>query len=140
MARTQLASVTVTEKYGPTVHHGVGSSTRPALLLALKRRALPSAHHDVEPESQRPAWLRAIHFKPRNHSLARAFIADGIENRIERKQRIAREIHLRNEPRRKRRPVERKMNMRGAPGVRMVLPRIRPGLDGDEAVVALCVR
>ena len=84
-ARTQFASVTVTEKYGPTVHHGVGSSSRAALLFALKRRALPSAQHDVKPEPQRPARFRAIHFKSRDHSLPRAFIPHGIENRIERK-------------------------------------------------------
>src|SRR5271170_7933478 len=32
------------------------------------------------------------------------------------------------------------MNVRRAPGVRMVLPRIGPRLDGDEAVVSLRVR
>ncbi len=57
----------------------------PALLFALKRRALPSAQHDVEPEPQRPARFRAIHFKSRDHSLPRAFVPHGIENRIERK-------------------------------------------------------
>ena len=60
-------------------------------------------------------------------------------HRIVLEQRIAGEIHLRHEPRRERRPEQRKMDVRRPPRVVVVAPRILAGLDRDEAVAALGV-
>ena len=56
-----------------------------------------------------------------------------------RHQRIAGEIHLRDQARGERGTKYRKVNVRGAPRVVVVLPGICAGLDGDEAIAAFGV-
>ena len=98
------------------------------------------AQHDVESKSERPIRLRQVDIEFRNQPLPRFLVRQRIHDRIEREQRIAREIHLRHQARRERRAEKRKMNVRRPPRVRMIPPRIRSRLDRGEAVVALRVR
>src|SRR5258707_798772 len=63
-----------------------------------------------------------------------------VKNGITRKQGITRKIHLRYEPRQYSRAKNRKMNVRRAPPVLVVSPRVSSRLDGDKAVRALSVR
>ena len=48
-------------------------------------------------------------------------------------------IHLRHEPRSEVQAEQRKMNVRRTPGVRMIAPRIRSGLDRDELITSVGV-
>ena len=77
--------------------------------------------------------------KKRDEAVAGTFIGGAAENRVVGHQRIAGEIHLRDRTRGECRAENGKVNVRGAPGVVMVLPWIRPGLDGDEAIATFGV-
>ena len=54
-------------------------------------------------------------------------------------QRVAGEVHLRDEPLGERAPEDREVDVRRSPGVLVVAPRVGAGLDRDEAVAALVV-
>ena len=49
------------------------------------------------------------------------------------------EVHLRDEARRERRAEQRQVDVRRAPGVVVVLPRVGAGLDRDDPVAAIVV-
>src|SRR4029453_11138749 len=66
-------------------------------------------------------------------------ISNRLEDRIKGEERIAGEVHLGHQPVRERAPKDRQMDVRGPPGIRMVSPRVRAWLDGNEAVAALVV-
>src|SRR5579872_2424376 len=106
------------------------SSMRSAVLL--ERRRLAAAHHDVEAIAERVERHRRFPIEQRNQPIARAFVGSAIEDRIVCHQWIAREIHLRDQARRERGTKYRKVNVRSAPGVVVVLPWICARLDGDE--------
>ena len=62
-----------------------------------------------------------------------------MKDRIVRKQRIARKLHLGYQPCHERWSEEREVNMCRPPGIVMVPPRIGPGLHGYEFVAATSV-
>ena len=123
-------------KNGPTVCDGVGGarhlsppSAWPRARARRCRSCRPSAHSGtVSSRSNR-----------RDHQLAVLGVAHRVEDRVLEEQRVAREVHLRDEPRGEGRPEQREVDVGGAPGVRVVAPRVRARLDRDEAVAALVV-
>src|SRR5262249_41157818 len=58
---------------------------------------------------------------------------------VEPEKGIAREIHLCNEPRQKRRSEQGKVNMSGTPCVGMIAPRIGAGLDAHETIAPFLI-
>jgi len=58
---------------------------------------------------------------------------------IKRQEWIARKKHLRNQPRRKCRTEQRKMNMRRPPGIVMIAPWIFSRTNGHEAIASFGV-
>ena len=92
------------------------------------------AQHDVEPVRERP--LRNGSGSRSNRAISRSRpprVRDRVVDRVERQQRIAREVHLGDEPLLEGLPEEREVDVRGSPGVRVVAPRIGARLDRDEA-------
>src|SRR6266700_6875247 len=106
----------------------------------LEGRGVASTQNDVELVAQRPLRLGGGQVKVGDQTLPRLFVAYGLKDRVESKQGIAGEVHLRNQARGKGRPKQRKMYVRRTPGVVMVLPRIRAGLDGHKTIAAVFVR
>src|SRR4051812_31308157 len=125
-------------KNGPTVCDGVIplSISLPCTLVVLHRRGVLAAQHDVEAVAQRPFGLGVLQIERRDHPRPRLLVRHRIEDRVERKQRVGREIHLRHQSRDEGMAEHREMNMRGTPGVVVIAPGIGAGLDGDEPVVA----
>ena len=82
------------------------------------------------------AWLRDVVSRSNAETMrSRGLrIAHGVEDRVVREQRVAREVHLGDEPLRERAPEQREVDVRRPPGVRMVPPRVGAGLDCDESV------
>ena len=95
--------------------------------------------HDVEDEPERLVGDRRLEIEPRDQPLARLRVADRAEDRVVGEQRIVREVHLRHEPLRERATEQREVDVRRAPGVRMVRPRIAAGLHRHEPVSPLRV-
>ncbi len=60
-------------------------------------------------------------------------------DRVLPEQRVVREVHLRHQPLRERPAEEREVDVRGPPGVGVVPPRVRAGLDRRERVAAVRV-
>ena len=63
--------------------------------------------------------------------------ADRLEDRVLVVKRVTREVHLRHEPAREGATEDGEMDVRRAPRVRMVLPRIGTGLHCDEFIAAV---
>src|SRR5688572_977915 len=82
-------------KNGPTVCEGVVSGITPW-------RGLAAAQHDVPLVAERPLRLGRIQVEARDQPLANGRIADRLEDRVLPEQGIAREVHLRHQPRRER--------------------------------------
>ena len=74
-----------------------------------------------------------------DHARARLRVGHAVVDRVEREQRIAGKVHLRDQPLHRRVAEQREVDVLRAPGERVVLPRIGAGLDGDEAVPAVVV-
>src|ERR687892_383175 len=79
-------------RYGPVVCDGVSASS--VIVRLLERRGFAAAQHDVESEPERPVGLRQLHLERRDQPPSRALVTDGAEDRVEREERIAREVHL----------------------------------------------
>ena len=75
----------------------------------------------------------------RDEPLTPFFVGDAVEDRVERQQRIAGKVHLRDQPREEIHPEQRKMDVLRPPGIVMIAPGIRPRLDRREAVFAVGV-
>src|SRR5215831_531934 len=127
------------ERNGPAVCDGVRGGAESLIVRLLEGRRLLPADDDVEPVSECPVRLRQLHVESRDRPLP-GVLRDGIENRVEREERVAGEVHLRDEPIGERTAEERKMDVIRAPGVRVVAPRVCARLDGDERVSAVVVR
>src|SRR5262245_12080207 len=127
------------ERNGPDVCDGAGARAGSVIVRLLERGGAAPAEHDVEAEPERPGGLGQVELERADQTLASLLVADRVEDRIEREERIAREVHLGDEPIGNRAAEDREVDVGGAPGVRMVLPRVRPGLDGDEPVFAVLV-
>src|SRR5271156_1074151 len=108
-------------------------------LSRLKGGVVPTAQNDVKAIGKRVVRLGTFHVQPGDKTVACLFIRDAVEEGIERLQRVAGKIHLRDQPGEDPRAKERKMNMRGAPRIVMIAPGVCAGLDGLEVVVASLV-
>src|SRR3569623_538429 len=125
-------------KNGPTVCDGVIPSgfTESCTLLGLHGGGVLAAQHDVEAVAQRPFGLGILEIERRDHAHPRLLVRDRVENRIEREQRVAREIHLRHQAGDEGMTEHREMDVGGAPRIVVIAPGIGAGLDGDEAIIA----
>src|SRR5690348_1558902 len=80
------------EKKGPTVCEGVVPVTS-----VLERCRAGAVDDDVELKAERPLRRRGLEVEPADHAPARLLVAHGLEDRVEREQRIAGEVHLRHQ-------------------------------------------
>src|SRR6478736_4044489 len=96
--------------------------------------------NDVEAIAQRDHLDPGLQMLRADEALARLCIRDALVHRIDGKERIAREIHLRHEPLHGRIAKEREVDVLRTPREWVVAPRIRARLDGDEAIVAFPIR
>src|ERR1041385_202542 len=87
----------------------------PSAWLRLERRRLPAASHDVICGAERALRLCCFHIKLCHHAFASFFVRDGLINRVIGKQWITWEIHLRDQPRKKRPSKNGKVNVRRSP-------------------------
>src|SRR5579875_475363 len=139
-------------KNGPTVCDGVtpsgrtaGSLSRPSCLAAaplagvLEHGLLPAAQHDVPLVAEGPLRLGQVEVEPGDHPLPGRRVRHRVEDRVLGEERVAGKVHLRHQPLRERPAEQREVDVRRAPGVQVVAPRVGAGLDGDEAVPALAV-
>jgi len=99
-----------------------------------------ATQNNVESIAEREFRFGCLPIERRNQTHARTFIGNTVEDGITREQRIARKIHLRHESRQYSGAKKRKMNVRGAPSVLVISPRICTRFDGDKPVRALIVR
>ena len=108
-------------------------------VVLFERSCVAAAHHDVELIAERVERHRRLHIEERDEAIAGAFVGGAVEDRIVGHQRIAGEIHLRDQARGESGAEDGKVNVRGAPGVVVILPGVRAGFDGDEAIAAFGV-
>lgn len=88
---------------------------------------------------ERVTWRGVVHVESGNQAGAGVFVGNTVVNRVIRKKRIARKIHLGDQASEQSIAEEREMYVRGAPGVMVIGPRIGAGLDGNETVAAVVV-
>src|SRR2546427_755774 len=100
-------------------------------------RGLAAAENDVKAIAERMAWYGGFPIEKRDQAVSRVLVRDAVENGVEWQQRISRKIHLRDQARQQPRAEERKVNVRGAPGILMILPRVLAGFYGDKTIAAL---
>src|SRR5262245_15423645 len=109
------------------------------MLVRILWRGFASAQHDVKAEAKRPIGDGVLQIETRDHALARLFVGHRIEDGIEWKQAVAREVHLRHQARKEGVAKHREVNVVRAPRIVMIAPRVGTRLHGDKAVVALVV-
>src|SRR5215472_6130587 len=87
-------------KYGPTVWDGVRSSliVRSVPFWGFEDSGLAAAQDDVEPVAQRPLGLGVLDRELGDHPLLRRLVGHRVEDRVQRQQRVAREVHLGDQP------------------------------------------
>ena len=73
----------------------------------------------------------------RHEGVAVTLVRDGLADRVEREDRVTREVHLRDQALRERVPEQREVDVRGTPRVTVVAPRIGARLDRGEPVRAV---
>src|SRR5947209_2693013 len=105
----------------------------------LHGRGLAAPENDVEAIAERMAWYGGFPIEKRYQAVSRVLVRDAVKNGVEWQQRIFREIHLRDQARQQPRAEERKVNVCGAPGILMILPRVRAGFYGDKTIAALAI-
>ena len=88
----------------------------------------------VELIGQGPFGFRVVQVEPRHQAVPRLGVRNRVEDRVAGEQRISRKIHLRDQPCDEGGAEEREVNVRRPPGVGVVAPRIRGGLDGHEPI------
>src|SRR3984893_7622533 len=98
-------------------------------MVGVQRRGVAASEDDVENIAKRPFRLGGCKIEAADQALPGRGVWDGVENRVEGEQRVAGEVHLRDEPRQKARPKKGKMNVGRAPGVVVIAPGIGAGLD-----------
>ncbi len=91
-----------------------------------------AAQHDVEAVGQAIHGVGAAHVQARDQALYRVRVGDGLDDRAQRDQRVAFEIQLGDQARGDRRATDGEMDMRRAPVIGAVAPRVGAGLDGAE--------
>jgi hypothetical protein len=106
-------------------------------MLFLPGSSHAAAENDVELEAQGLFRFRGFPVEFGDQAIAGVLIGDAIEDGIEGQQRIAGEIHLRDQARGEGGPKHGEVNMRRTPGVMVVFPGVGAGANGDETIAAL---
>src|SRR5258705_8488157 len=83
-----------TWRKGPTVWEGVRSG-----MIDIRRCRVVPSENNIEDVAQSPFRLRCCQIETADHPLARLGVRHGIEDRVERKQGVARKVHLGDEAR-----------------------------------------
>src|ERR1700676_2267835 len=109
------------------------------MLLGYRRRRIAAAQDHIELVAERMLRHRRVDIESCDQPRTRVRIGDAVEDRIDREQRVAREIHLRDEPRGEARAEQAEMDVSGTPCVVMIAPWIRARLDRREAIDALAI-
>src|ERR1700726_3079011 len=81
------------EKYGPTVWEGVNPGMCRSALLLDDGRVAP-AQHDVPLVAEGPLGLGQLDVEGGEQPLPGLLVGHRVEERVEREQRVAREVHL----------------------------------------------
>ena len=110
-----------------------------SLYGVLEQRRARAAQHDVEPVGQQSSWHERVAVERRDQPLDRRLVVDRVQDRARRDQRIAFEVHLRDEPLHPARARDRIVDVRRAPVVDAVAPRVGARLDRAVEVVAVVV-
>src|SRR5215831_19491198 len=131
------------EKKGPTVWEAVGAGRDEGLATSCKSslhgRGFPPAQHNIETISQGKSRTRMFPIKGRNQPPLGVFVGHTVVNGVEFEQRITREIHLRHQPAQQASSKQREMNVRWAPRIMMIAPRVGSRLDGRKFVPPLAI-
>ena len=109
---------------------GLGGGRRldVSVIVRLLERGRLAAADDDSNRIRAPTPARSVRLEAADEPVARLRVADRVEDRVEREQRVAGEVHLRDQPLADRPAVEREVDVVRPPGVRMVPPRYAPGL------------
>src|ERR1700730_5064763 len=105
----------------------------------LHRSGQAAAENEIEPIPKGMAGHCGLPVEKRDQAIARALVRDTVKNGISRQQRISGKIHLRDQAREQPRAEKRKVNVRRAPGILMVLPRVGAGFYGDKTIAAFTI-
>ena len=103
-------------------------------MILLEGRVIAASQHDIKRVGKGMVGLSAPHIESRDQALASSFIGNAVEDGIERLERVAWKVHLCDEPRKNAGAKEGKVNVRWAPCVVVILPRVGSGLDRLEAI------
>src|SRR5438067_7467259 len=102
--------------------------------LGLERGRGVAPKHNVPLVGERPVRYGRLGIEARYEPLAAGLMRDRLQDRIPHYQRVAREIHLRHQATSEQVAEEREMDVRGSPGVRVILPRVGAGLGRGAAI------
>jgi len=108
-------------------------------MVTVRRVSISRRRARCRTGSQREALDAGFQREDRDEALAARFVRHAVVHRIEREERIAREVHLGDEALDRRVAHEREVDVRGSPRERVVLPRVGAGLHREEAVPAVVV-
>src|SRR5260221_6872744 len=125
-------------RYGPTVWLRLASSF--FIASSLHRRRGASAQHDVEAIGERVRRPSVLEIEGRDQPRARLLVGEAVVHGIEAQQRIPGKVHLRHHAGQEGLAEQREMDVRRAPGVVVVAPRVLARPDRDETVTAQGVR
>src|SRR5690348_10322234 len=93
-----------------------------------------SPQYDVEFVSESIFRLSAFDIEARDETLSGLLVRDAVEDRVERLQGIAGEVHLGDQTRKNARAKERQMDVCGSPSVVVIPPGVRSRFDAAELV------
>src|SRR4029077_818708 len=120
-------------KYGPTVWPGVQANSA-TFAVRLGPGSLVAGDDDVPSVAARVFGLSQVMVVGGDQPLACNGIHDGLVDRIQTEQLVAREIHLGDQTLGEGSSEYREVNVRWAPSISVIAPRVGAGLDGQKAV------
>ena len=98
-----------------------------------------AAQHQIEAVGQAVQRHGGVHIQLGNQRAHRIVAAYRLQDGATNEQRIAFEIHLRDQPLRERLAGEREVNMRRTPVADLIAPGVRARLDGAKTVIPVVV-
>ena len=107
--------------------------------MVFEGRFTASSQDDIPPISESPFGLGCFEVEVGDQTFTGGLIAYPVQNRVVRDKRISRKIHLRDEPRNKGGAEKGKVNMRRAPRVVVIPPRVGTGFDRRKRISPLVV-
>ena len=108
-------------------------------LLAPSGCGAAAGEHDVPAVAGAPLVLGDVVVVGGDQAVAGRRVGDRLVDRVEREERVAREVHLGDQPLGEVGAEQREVDVRRPPGVVVVAPRVGAGLDGGEPVAAVVV-